>query len=177
MMGKPRSIDEQFVMLRPAAASGLAARLHYCLLACAAIALALSVLFWHPVPLMIAIFLGIVGLAEHRAGPNIVAALHAYDSGKPTLGEVTVCITRWDTDSHYHATVREPGQSAWTYEFIPQGWQPRADDYAARIWRTAASGQPILVTVDDGIMIPRYDPQRVCAGKGWGNRRPGRDLR
>lgn len=153
------SIEEQFALFRPTI--GLVARLHYWFLGGATLGLIAAVIFWHPVPLMIAAFLGIVGVSEQRTGPNIVAAIAAYDSDIPRHGEVGVRITCWDSDNHYHATVYEEGQLEWEYEFKPQGWQPTQRNYPAQIWRADSSGRPILVVVDDGILIPRYEPKQL----------------
>jgi hypothetical protein len=90
-----------------------------------------------------------------------VSAIVAYDSGTPTDGDVSVAITSWDTDNTYHAIVREAGHSEWKYEFIPQGWQPASRSYPARIWRNDLEGRPILAVVEEGILIPRYDPKLV----------------
>lgn len=111
---------------------------------------------------MIAVFLGVVGFSERRAGPNIVSAIAAYDSGTPTNGEVSIAITSWDSDNHYHATVREQGHPDWEYEFIPQGWQPAIRGYPAQIWRAGSEQRPNLTVVEEGILIPRYDP-KPCA--------------
>ena len=153
------SVEQQIAMLRPDV--GFAAHMHKWLLAGAAVGVIAAVLFWHPVPLMIAAFLGVVGFSEQRAGPNIVLAIAAYDSGTPTNGEISIAITCWDTDSHYHATVREQGHPDWKYEFIPQGWQPARRRYPAQIWRADSEKQPILAVVEEGILIPRYDPKQV----------------
>jgi hypothetical protein len=110
---------------------------------------------------MIAVFLGIVGFAEQRAGPNIVSAIAAYDSGTPTNGEISIAISCWDTSNHYHATVREQGHPDWKYEFVPQGWEPASCSYPAQIWRAGSEGKPILTVVKEGILIPRYDPKHV----------------
>jgi hypothetical protein len=119
----------------------------------------LSIVLWHPVPLMLAFFLGIVGIAERQAGPNLVTAVLAYDTGNPATGEVTIWITCWDIDNHYHALVHEVGQPEWEYEFIPQGWQPVEGSYTARIWRNGSGQPPVLVTSKDGILIPRGNPK------------------
>ncbi|MDO9087563.1 MAG: hypothetical protein Q7U53_15250 [Anaerolineaceae bacterium] len=134
--------------------------MHSYFLAASALSLIAAVVFWHPVPLMISIFLGIVGFAERKAGPNILAAIKAYDTGTPTDGEVSISITSWDMDNHYHATVREDGHSDWEYEFIPQYWQPAAGSYPAKIWRTDGEGMPILVVAEEGILIPRTTPKK-----------------
>ena len=156
---KTLSVEQQIAMLRPTV--GFAAHMHKWLLGGAALGVIAAFIFWHPVPLMIAAFLGVVGFSEQRAGPNIVSALAAYDSGTPTSGEVSIAITSWDTGNHYHATVREQGHPDWKYEFIPQGWQPASRGYPAQLWRTGNEQLPVLAVVAEGIMIPRYDPQPV----------------
>lgn len=156
------SVEQQIAALRPTL--GFAARFHLWLLAGAGIAVAGAIVFWHPVPLMIAAFLAIVGFSEQRAGPNIVAAIRAFDSGTPGQGSVTVSITCWDTDNHYHATVSAPGHPDWQYEFMPQGWKPEAQSYPARIWRSGGGGPPLLAVVDGGVLIPRNDPRQVDGG-------------
>ena len=153
------SVEQQIATLRPTV--GFAAHMHKWLLAGAAIGVIAAVVFWHPVPLMIAAFLGVIGFSEQRAGPNIVSAIAAYDSGSPTNGEISIAITCWDTDNHYHATVREQGHPDWEYEFVPQGWQPVSRSYPAQIWRVGSQNQPVLAVVEEGILIPRYDPTQV----------------
>ena len=154
------SIEQQFAALRPT--MGFAAHMHKWLLFGAASGFIVAIVWWHPVPLMVSAFLAIVGFSEQRAGPNIVAAISAYDSGTPTLGEVAISVTCWDTDNHYHAVVCEPDHPDWEYEFVPQGWQPTTRSYPARIWRTGSRRQPVLAVVEDGIMIPRYEPRPVA---------------
>ncbi|NND45987.1 MAG: hypothetical protein HKN58_11755 [Xanthomonadales bacterium] len=155
---KPRSVEQQISALRRT--RGIAARFHLWLLGAAALGIVIAIIIWHPVPLMISLFLGIVGFAERRAGPNIVAALSAHDSKPSAPGEVAIHTTCWDTDTHFHATVREHGHPAWEYEFIPQGWQPEEGTYPARVWR-CREGKPVLASVEAGIMIPRYAPTPV----------------
>lgn len=123
----------------------------------------LSLILWHPVPLMIAAFMGIIGLVEYRAVPNILNALHAYDNTQPGTGSVRITITRWDTDDHYHAIVRQAGQADWAYDFIPQGWQPVAGSQPAQIWRLDSDGPPALSAVSAGMLIPRNAPQKLDA--------------
>lgn len=153
------SVEQQIAMLRPT--FGFAAHMHKWLLAGAAVGVIVAVVIWHPVPLMIGAFLGVVGFSEQRAGPNIGSAIAAYDSGTPTTGEISIAITCWDTDNHFHATVREQGHTDWQFEFIPQGWQPANRSYPAQIWRAGSENQPILAAVEEGILIPRHDPKQV----------------
>jgi hypothetical protein len=111
--------------------------------------------------LLVAVFLGVVGIAERQAGPNIVAAMNAYHAGIPSAGWVSIRFECWDSDNSYHATVREDGHADWEYEFIPQGWQPRAGNFPAQIWRADTAGRPVMAVVEEGIMIPRREAKAV----------------
>jgi len=160
---KTLSVEEQIARFRPG--MGFAAHMHRWFLGGAALCVIAAAVIRNPVPLMIAAFLGIVGFAEKRAGPNLVAAITAYDLDTPACGEVFIAITCWDSDNHYHATVREQGRPDWEYEFMPQGWQPTDGSYPAKIWRTDAEGRPVLAVVEEGVLIPRYDPKPVARSK------------
>lgn len=137
------------------------AHFHNWLLLIAAFGIIVAIIFWHPVPLMFALFFGLIGFSERKTGPNIVAAISAYDSGTPMDGEVTVSIRCWDTDTYYYALVREPNQPDWKYEFVPQGWKPDVQTYPAKIWRAVSGGPPVLAVVQSGILIPRDQPKVV----------------
>ena len=141
-----------------------AAHMHWWLMVGAALCAIAAINFWNPIPLMFSFFLAIVGISEQRAGPNIVKAISAFDCGTPSHGEVTIYTTLWDTGVCYHAIVREPLCGECEYEFMPQGWQPAARTYPARIWRDSGTKWPVLTVVDEGILIPRYDPKPVKAG-------------
>ena len=121
---KPLSIDSQVALLKVAAKTRVGRNLQHWMQGSAVALALLSALIWNPIPLMLALFLGIVGIAERRAVPNILNALRAYETGVAAPGEISISTICWDTDTHYHALVREPGRPDWTYEFIPQGWQP-----------------------------------------------------
>ncbi len=150
--------DQQINALRPSI--GFARHLHYWLIGLAVVLLLLSIIFWHPVPLMFAIFFGVVWLSEQQAGPNIVAAIQAYDMSNPTSGEVTISIDTSGDSPSYHAWIHEPNHPEWTYEFIPQGWKPVAGTHTAQIWRNVGHLHPALAAVEGGILIPRYLPKR-----------------
>ena len=104
---KRRSVEQQIAALRPTL--GFAAQMHKWFLAVAALGVGVSAIFWNPFPLIFSIFFAVVGFSEKRAGPNIVLAISAYDAKAPSFGEVSITITCWDSDNHYHATLREPG--------------------------------------------------------------------
>lgn len=155
---KTFTVEQQIDNLRPLAKTSLALNFHNWLVASAVLLVILSVILWNPIPLMIAIFLGVVGISERSAGPNIAAAIKADDTIKATSDEVTITISCWDTDNHYHARVQENGQPAWEYEFVPQGWEPAVGCFAARIWRADTSGPPAITIVEGGILIPGHNP-------------------
>ena len=150
------SVDQQIAALRPS--MGYVANFHYWLFFLAATGIAIAVVFWHPVPLMFALFFVVIGLAERQTGPNIFAAVSAYDAGEAKDGEVSVSKSCWDSDTHYWAVLSEQGHPDWKYEFVPQGWTPVARNYPAKIWRDSSGRIPVLAAVDQGIMIPRSKP-------------------
>lgn len=156
---KSLSVEEQIAAFR--ASANFARRLHRGFLA-GAIACALAAwVLWHPLPALVAVLLGVVGFSERKAGPNVATAIAAYDSGRPGFGELTVEIERWTDGDAYRAIVRERGYPDWTYEFIPQGWQPEAGTCPARIWRAdIPPGRPVLAVVEAGISIPRDEPKK-----------------
>jgi hypothetical protein len=157
---KTLTVEQQIDCLRPTV--GFAAQMHKGFLLGAALGVMASLLFWNPIPLMFSIFLAVVGLSEKQAGPNIVAAISAYDSEAPSLASASITVTCWDMDNHYHVKLHEEGHPDWSYEFIPQGWQPIAGLYVAKVWRRGLEKKPALSAVEGGIMVPRYDPQATA---------------
>jgi len=160
---KPLSVERQIARLRPHI--GFAPHMHRWLLGAAAVGIIAAAVLRHPVPLMPAAFLALVGFAERRTGPNAAEAIRAYDTGVPTQGDVSVAITCWDTDDHYHATLHEQGHDDWKYEFIPVGWKPAAGSYPAKIWRNETDGRPLLAVTGEGVMMPRDDPEQLPASR------------
>ena len=160
MTMKSPSVAQQIDNLRPTL--GFAARMQGWFWLGAAVGVVVSMLLWNPVPLMFSIFLAVVGFAERRAGPQVVAAIAAYDSAAPARARASIAITCWDMDNHYHVNLQQDGQPDWTYEFVPQGWQPAAGDSVAWVWRLGSDNKPALAAVEEGIMIPRDVPTAVA---------------
>jgi hypothetical protein len=152
---KRLTIEQQIDLLRPAVRSGLARRFHWWLLGVAAVLLIVAAVTWHPVPLMIALFLGVVGVAERLAGPNLERAITAFDEGEPSGGIASITIVGGDTTDHYHAILREEGRPDSGFEFMPQGWEPAEGSFPARIWRSEDGTTPVLATIEAGVLIPR----------------------
>jgi hypothetical protein len=161
---KKRSVEAQISILRAAMKWRVGRNLHNWLLGVGVMLAMLGVALWSPIPLVCAAFFAIVGVSERRAAPNLLNALAAYDTRAPSMAEISITITSWDSDDHYHVLVPGQGQPDWEYEFIPQGWSPVAGRFLARIWRLEDNGPPALAIVDEGILIPRYDPKH--AGRG-----------
>lgn len=169
---KKQSVEQQIADFRRM--KGFAAHAQKWFLGGAALGIILAViLFWFPLPapffsallIIPSLFFAMVGFAEKRTGPNIVAAISAYDSGTLTRGKVTVLVEPWEDDDYsgiaYCAIVHERNHPDWKYDFRPHGWQPIAQTYPAKIWRTASKRQPVLVIIEEGVMIPVSDPKPV----------------
>ncbi len=151
-------VEQQISNLRPSTGSGLATNLHYYLIAGAVLLTISSIVLWHPIPLMFATFLALVGWGSRAAGPLLVAAIAAYDTATPTHGQVTISISNDGDTDRYYAVVSERGEPDWKYEFIPQGWRPLAGSHAVRIWRLEPETPPAITAVEAGILVPRDWP-------------------
>ncbi len=154
------TVEQQIELLRPAVRIGLARRLHWWFTGLSVVLGVLSLALRHPVPLMIALFLGVVGVAERQAGPNLVAAVSAFDEGLPSTGNASITIVAGDMDDHYHAVLGAEGRPEWEFEFIPQGWLPVEGSHPAQIWWSDNDGPPVLATTENGVLIPRRKPSR-----------------
>lgn len=152
---KRLTIEQQIDLFRPAVRTGLARRFHWWLLSVAVALLIVAAVTWHPVPLMIALFLGVVGVAERQAGPNLDRAVRAFDEGDPSSGFASITIVGGDTTDHYHALLREEGRPDSGFEFMPQGWQPVGGSFPAQIWWSEDGTTPVLATIEGGVLIPR----------------------
>ncbi len=134
-------------------------KLHYCMLALALILLVVAALYWHPMPLIVGLLVGAVGIAERNATPNILRALEAFQHQQAVAGRAVIRITRWDSSDTYSVTVVSDGHTPWCYEFIPQFWKPVAGDALVSVWWQGESGPPVLAVTAEGAMIPRYLPR------------------
>jgi len=152
---KRLTIEQQIDLFRPAVRNGLARRFHWWLIGLSVVLLIVAAVTWHPVPLMIALFLGVVGVAERQAGPNLDRAVRAFDEGEPSSGFASITIVGGDTTDHYHAILRQEGRPDSAFEFIPQGWEPVEGFFPARIWRSENGATPVLATIEGGVLIPR----------------------
>lgn len=94
-------VEQQIANLRPTVRSGIASNLHTWMIGIALLLVIISIVLWRPVPLMVAVFFGFVGLSERQAGPNVAAAIKAFDTKVPTHGMVSITITSWDIDDIY----------------------------------------------------------------------------
>jgi len=156
-------VEQQIANLKPSVKSGVARQLHVYLVAGAILLVILSIALWHPIPLMLAAFIGLVALGSRESGPLLEAAIQAYETASPVSCEVSISIeSNTDSDSYYAIVSRNEG-SVWRYEFIPQGWKPVAGTYAAVVWSLPSDPSPNLSAVNEGIMIPRYKPKLLAS--------------
>lgn len=89
---KTLSVEQQIANLRPAL--GIAAQINRWFLGIAVLGAIASLLFWHPLLLTFSLFFAIVGFSRRKLGPNLIAAISAFDKEVPSWGEVSITITR-----------------------------------------------------------------------------------
>lgn len=154
------SVEQQIANLRPSVYSGLASNLNDYLIAGGVLLAVLSIVLWHPIPLMFAAFFILVALGSRESGMLLTSAIIAYDSEMPSFGQVTISISKESDSDTYCVLVSEQDRPVWKYEFLPQSWHPVSGSYPARVWRLQ-SEYPVLTAIEEGILIPRYKPSRV----------------
>lgn len=148
-------VERQIADLRLVVAS--ATRLRRGVTALAMLSLLGAIVWWHPWPLMAAAFLGFFALVAREAEPRLAAALVAYDGARPSAGEAVIGMMPDRDTPSFRADVHEAGQAVWAFEFIPVRWSPTPGVFTANIWRDT-TGTPVLVTVESGLLVPRYAP-------------------
>lgn len=152
-------IEEQIDNLRPAVYSGLATNLYRWMIGISLVLVIFSIFLWNPIPLIFVAFLAIVAMSIRQSGTNLTEAIIAFDTCEPTTGLIQIIVERGDDSDIYHVVVCEENQPKWRYQFIPQHWKPIKGKYTAKIWRKGDRLPPTLVATEQGILIPRYNPE------------------
>lgn len=156
-------VEQQIAKLKPCVKSGVARLLHVYLVVGAVLLVVLSIVLWHPIPLMLAVFMGIVGLCSRESGALLVNAIQAYETANHDSCEVSISIDNNSDSDRYYAIVSRNEGSVWRYEFIPQGWKPLAGTYAGVVWGLPSDLSPKLTSINEGILIPRYKPKLLSS--------------
>ncbi len=152
-------VEQQIAKLKASLAHSYLRRFPDYLLVGAAILVVISVVYWHLLPFMLAVFLGLVALASRETVPLLQAAIQAYETVGPVDCQVTIAVKSDSDNDSYYVVAAHDRESEWRYEFIPQGWKPVAGVYAARMWTLPSDTAPNLIAVKEGVMIPRNKPK------------------
>jgi hypothetical protein len=127
-----------------------------------ALALAIAgILSWHPMPFMIAFFVALLALASRETTPHIANAAKALESGSKRAASVEVSIPETSDTTRYYAVVRVSDALHWRMEFTVWGWKPREGTFQAEVFHIRGVEWPVLLQMEQGILFPRYTPQRL----------------
>ena len=154
------SRDQQLDQLRQTGRGNL---LEYAGTGSLALAAALVIAGWYldwVALYVIAIVVGIVAVTTFTTMSNVRNAYVGERRGARTRGHVQITVTPGAETTSYSAAVRERGER-WSFEFVPIEWQPVAGEREAQVVHLKGVDWPVLVIVDDGILVPRYKPKRT----------------
>ena len=109
---------------------------------------------------LIAGFVGVVALASFTTLSNLRNAYVGEREGARAGGHVQITVTPGTEATSYSAAVRDRG-ARWSFEFVPIEWAPMAGEREAQLVYLRGVEWPVLVVVDEGILVPRYKPKRT----------------
>ena len=108
---------------------------------------------------MVAAFLGVIIFAVRRSAPHLKNAARAITEGQKKAGSVK--IEKVYDSRACNAIVEDPTLGTWHFSFIPTSWEPTEGKFPATIYHLPNVTWPVLVEVEQGIMIPREKPEVV----------------
>ncbi len=108
---------------------------------------------------MIAAFIGLVIFAAFRSSPHLDNAVRAITEGQKKSGFVKV-EEIYDSNA-FTAIVENSTHGTWQFSFNPTGWKPTKGEFPATIYHLVSVDWPVLIEVEQGIMVPRETPESV----------------
>lgn len=160
MIGTIHTRDEQLETLRKMGGGQMLDRAESVAWLCVVLLVALGFYkSWVPC-YMIAAFLAFVAASSRATLANLRNAVRGDREGVRTPGTVEIAIETGGDSPSYFATTTERG-IRWNMEFIATGWKPVAGNFRAQLVHLGAVEWPVLVLLDDGIVVPRNKPSRI----------------
>jgi len=161
----PQLPKEQVARLRRMGNDALLNLLRTALVLGAALSALAGYQYNHPAGYMVALFLAVVAFSAIKSAPHIRHAVLATQRGMPSRGTITITVTAWSDTESYQATVTDRLGHVWEFEFIPQEWKPEAGQSVATIYTIPSVAWPVLVSTEQGVLFPRYQPKRIEPSK------------
>lgn len=115
----------------------------------------------HTAYFAVSAIVALIAISSWRASAHLRNAAKGAAEGRRVQGEVQIDVTEWTDEPTYHATVKGADQRLWQFEFIPQGWTPRAGKVPAEFRLIPGVDWPVLILTHDGILYPRRAPAVV----------------
>jgi hypothetical protein len=109
---------------------------------------------------MFAGFIAIAAVSSRVTLANLRNAVRGDREGVRAHGIVEIAIKPDSESPSYFATTTEGGVR-WKMEFLASAWKPAEGTFRAQLFHIRDVEWPVLLLVDDGIIIPRYKPSRL----------------
>lgn len=154
----------QYQRLRAAAGGALVPGLRWAFLALALAFGAYGLIGGQHGSTMVGVFFAVVTLGSWQSVTHLRHALQAFDSPLVQPGQVRISTRQWSDAIHYEAQVHASDGQAWAFEFMPLGHAPAEGSHAGRLHYLPGMDWPALVSVETGLLVPRYTPKAVPPG-------------
>lgn len=109
---------------------------------------------------VVAAFFAVVGFTSFTTMQNVRNAVRGEREGARTHGRVQITVIAGTDAPIYSAAARDRGVR-WSFEFVPLDWTPVAGDTEAQLVYVRGVEWPVLLLVENGIIVPRYRPKRT----------------
>lgn len=111
---------------------------------------------------MVGVFFAVVTLGSWQSVTHLRHALRAFDSPLVRPGQVWISTRQWSDAVHYEARVSAGNGEGWAFEFMPLGQAPAEGSHDGRLHYLPGLDWPALVSVEAGLLVPRYTPKPVA---------------
>lgn len=113
---------------------------------------------------MVGVFFAVISVGSWQSVTLLRRALQAFDSPLIQPGQVRISTRQWSDAVHYEAQVRAGDGQTWAFEFMPLGKAPAEGGHAGRLHYLPGMDWPALVSVEAGLLVPRYTPKLIAPG-------------
>lgn len=113
---------------------------------------------------MVGVLFAIITAGSWQSATLMRHALQAFDSSLVQFGQVQISTRQWSDAVRYEAQVRVSDGQAWAFEFMPLGKPPAEGLHAGLLHYLPGMDWPALVSVEAGLLVPRYTPKPMAPG-------------
>jgi hypothetical protein len=105
-------------------------------------------------------FIAIVAISSFTTMRNIRNAVVGEREGMRVRGRVQITVIAGAETPTYSVAARDRGVR-WSFEFLPLDWLPATGETDAELVYLRGVEWPVLLIVEAGLIVPRYQPKRT----------------